>query len=271
MSEYDVLAHGDTLPAVPMPPAEPAEPVEVVEVVEKQDDDAVNFEALIARERERLADAETRLDEVLLTTVWDGQGKTIARAEEAVAIARRKIRSLELRRLEALATADAKLEAARRAEVSAVAQQVDDTIAELSERCRAFREGIDAVKGALHDIALACERIRKLRKGVKLRTRNRDIATFEAGGDVTPHPPAALIAAPIATNLRDVARVVDGVAVALGLPLVQPVDKTAPPPARDFEVALQRFRKEFLVDPDQALSCTGRWGGGAPADWGTDL
>ena len=247
----------------------PVEPVEVVEVevVEAE----IDFEALIERERERLQDAETRLDEVLIGNCWDGMGRTVLKAEEAVAVAKRRIKSLELRQQQAADSAAAKAQAARRAEVSAVAQQVEDAIDELAERTRTFLEGIDAVQGSLHDIALACERIRKLRKGVKLRTRNRDIATFEAGGDVTPHPPAALIAAPIATNLRDVARVVDGVAAALGLPLVQPVDKTAPPPARDFEVALQRFRKEFLVDPDQALSCTGRWGGGAPADWGTDL
>lgn len=263
MSEYDVLAHGDSFPAVPMPAAEPAEPAVAPE---KPADAEPDFEALIERERERLQDAEAELDRVLTETVWDGMGKTIARAEEAVAIARRRIRSLELRRQSAADTADAKREAARRQWIEGVAAEVDDTITELAERCRVFVESVETAKGALRDAAALADKVRLQRRSVRLRCNNSELAAFEQGRSLPTFGLMALLEKTIAVNVLDLATAFPGAAPHIGVTR-NVVTLTRPLP-RDFTAPLARARRGFAIDPDVALRASGKFGGAYQPDDG---
>lgn len=257
MSTDTVLDFDPAGVVAPLPP----EPVEVEpEPVEPVEPD---FDALLERERERLADAETRLDEVLLTTVFDGQGRTIEKAEAAVAIARRRIRSLELRRLEALATADAKLEAARRAEVERVAQQVADEIDELSERCRVFLESIETAKSTLADAAALADKIRLQRRSVRLRANNSELEAFEQGRSLPTFGLMQLLEKTIAANILDLAQAFPGAAPHIGI--TGNAVTLASRNQRGFEVPLARVRRGFAIDPDTALQATGKFGGQRPA------
>lgn len=240
---------GVVAPLPPEPAVAPAEPA----------DDEPDFAALLERERERLADAEARLDEVLLTTVFDGQGRTIEKAEAAVAIARRKIRSLELRRLEALATADAKLEAARRAEVERVAQQVADEIDELAERCRVFLESIETAKSTLADAAALADKIRLQRRSVRLRSNNSELEAFETGRSLPTFGLLQLLEKTVAVNVIDLAQAFPGAAPHVGI--TGNAVALAKPIPRSFDAPLARVRRGFAIDTDQALRATGKFGG----------
>lgn len=240
-------------PAAPMP-VEPVEPVEP------------DFAALIERERERLQDAEAELDRILTETVWDGMGKTIARAEEAVTIIKRKIRSLELRRLEALATADARLQAARRAHVEEVAAEVDSSIAELAERLRVLVESIETAKGALRDAAALADKIRLQRRSVRLRANNGEQAAFEEGRSLPTFGLMQLLEKPIAAFCLDLVQAYPGAALHAGIS--RETVTLARPIPRDFTVPLARVRRGFAIDPAVALRATGKFGGQRPADDG---
>ncbi len=263
MSEYDVLSHGDTLPAVPMPQAEPAEPAVIAD---KPDDAEPDFAAMLQRAREQLQDAEAELDRILTETVWDGMGKTIARAEEAVAIARRRIRSLELRRQSAADTAEAKREAARRAHVERVAAEVDDTIAELAERCRVFVEAVETARGALADAAGLADKIRLQRRSVRLRANNNELAAFEEGRSLPSFGILQLLEKAVAVNVLDLATAYPGAALHVGI--TRETTMLARPIPRGFDVPLARVRRGFAIDPDVALRATGKFGGQRPADDG---
>lgn len=242
-------------------------PVEVVDVVEPEtvEPETVepDFEALLERERERLADAERRLDEVLLTTVFDGQGRTIEKAEAAVAIARRRIRSLELRRQSAADTAEARKQAARRVWIEEVAAEVDDTIAELSERCRVFVECVETAKSALRDAAAVADKIRLQRRSVRLRANNGELEAFETGRSLPTFGVLQLLEKAVAVNVLDLATAYPGVAVHAGI--TGNAVTLARPIPRGFEVPLARVRRGFAIDPAVALRATGKFGGQRPA------
>ncbi|MFZ1415494.1 MAG: hypothetical protein WAS73_13070 [Defluviicoccus sp.] len=250
-----VLDH-DPVGVVPLP-------VEVVEVVEPEpvqvEPVEPDFDALIERERERLADAEAELDRVLLVTVWNGMGRTIEKAEAGVAIARRKIRSLELRRLEALATADAKREAARRKWIEEVAAEVDDTIAELAERCRVFVESVETAQGALRDAAALADRVRLQRRSVRLRCNNGELAAFEQGRSLPSFGLMALLEKTVAVNVLDLATAFPGAAPHIGV--TRNAVTLAKPLPRSFDLPLARVRRGFTIDPGTALQATGKFGG----------
>lgn len=236
-----------------------AEPVEPVEPVPVEPD----FDELLERERARLVDAEAELDRVLTETVWDGQGRTVARAEEAVAIARRKIRSLELRRLEALATVAAKREAARRAHVEQVAAEVDGSIAELAERCRVFVESIETAKGALADAAALADQIRLQRRSVRLRCNNGEHAAFEQGRSLPTFGILQLLEKTVAACVIDLAAAFPGAGDAAGI--TRETTMLARPIPRGFDVPLARVRRGFAIDPGTAMAASGRYGGQRPA------
>lgn len=253
MTTTSVLDH-DPAGAVPMPAEEPAD---------KPADAAVDYDALIERERERLQDAEAELDRVLTETVWDGMGKTIARAEEAVAIARRRIRSLELRQQQAADTADAQKQAARRQWIEKVAAEVDGSIAELAERLRVFLESIETAKGALGDAAGLADKIRLQRRSVRLRANNGELAAFETGRSLPSFGILQLLEKAIAVNVLDLATAFPGAAEHVGITGNAVI--LARPIPREFDLPLARVRRGFAIDPDVALQATGRFGGQRPA------
>lgn len=222
-------------------------------------DDGPDYATQLERAQAQLADAETRLDEILTTTVHDGMGRTVEKAELAVTVAQRKIRSLELRKAEAAATKAARKEAARRAEVEKAAAEVETALAEIGERIRVFLESIATARGALHDITALADAVRLARRAANLRAPNAEIAAFEAGTALPTFSLPMLLEKGVAANIVDLAHGLPGVAKALG------IDANATaywrPVARDFEAALARVCREFQVDPAQALSCTGKFGG----------
>ncbi len=222
-------------------------------------DDGPDYAAQLERAQAQLADAETRLDEILTTTVFDGQGKTVEKAELAVTIAQRRLRSLELRKAEALATKTAAKEAARRAEIEKAAAEVETALAEIAERLRVFLESIATARGALHDITALADTVRLARRTANLRAPNAEIAAFERGDALPTYSLLMLLERSVACNLIDVAQAFPGVAKALGLD----GETTAylKPVPRDFEAALAHVQRQFQVDPAQALSCTGKFGG----------
>lgn len=221
--------------------------------------DDPDYAAMLERAQAQLADAETRLDEILTTTVHDGMGKTIERAELAVTVAQRKIRSLELRKAEALATKAAEKEAARRAAVEKAAAEVETALAEISERTRVLLESIATAKGALSDISRLADTVRMQRRAANLRAPNAEIMAFERGRALPTFSLPMLLEKGVAANVIDLAHALPGVAKTLGID----ADKTMfwRPVARDFEAALARATKEFCVEPAQALICTGKFGG----------